>query len=93
MDEITVSMIKDMKHCIGFDKNKVKGTKDRIMYSFRNRFSDNVENENWNYLVELGLADRRISKIHPGFVTFYLTLKGFEFLAQLCGFKEITEIE
>lgn len=92
MNNITVSMIKNMQHCIGFDRNKVTGNKYRIMHAFRNYYSDYIENENWNYLIELGLADRRLSKIHGGFVTFYLTPKGFNFLANLCGFKEIREI-
>ena len=91
MNNITVSMIKDMQHCIGFDRNKVTGNKYRIMHAFRNYYADYIENENWNYLIELGLADRRLG--NGSFVTFYLTPKGFEFLANLCGFARIRAID
>lgn len=93
MNNITVGMIKDMQHCIGFDDNRVSGNKKRVMHAYRNRFIDYKENENWNYLIELGLADRSVDENNTDFVMFYLTPKGFEFLAKLCGFARIREID
>lgn len=93
MNNITVSMIKDMQHCIGFVDNRTTGTKNRVMHAYRNRFVDYKENENWNYLIELGLADRIVHGDDSGFVTFYVTKKGFDFLADLCGFAKIRVID
>ena len=89
MNNITVSMIKDMKHCIGFEDSRVSGNKNRVMHAYRNHYVDYKENENWNYLIELGLADRSVDENNTDFVTFYVTKKGFDFLADLCGFAKI----
>lgn len=93
MKNITVGMIKNMQHCIGFEKNRVTGSKHRVMRAYRNYYVDHKGNKNWNDLIELGLADRSLREDNIGIATFYLTIKGFEFLAELCGFEKIIEID
>lgn len=93
MNDITLDMIEEMQHCIGFDKNRVTGTKHRVMHAYRNHFCDHKDNIKWNKLKELGLAERNITEQETGITYFHLTSKGFEFLANLCGFKEIKEID
>ncbi len=92
MNDITLDMIEEMQHCIGFDKNRVTGTKHRVMHAYRNHFCDHKDNEKWNKLRDLGLASMG-SEDKNGITFFHLTEKGFEFLANLCGFKEIKEID
>lgn len=92
MNEITLSMIEEMQHCIGFDKNKITGIKHRIMHAYRNHYCDVTTNKNWRKLVELGLAKQSIRVDENGITYFHLTDKGFEFLARLCKFSKIVEI-
>ena len=86
-------MIEEMQHCIGFDKNKITGTKHRIMHAYRNHFCDVSTNKTWCKLVELGLAKQSIMVDENGITYFHLTDKGFKFLARLCRFDKIVEIE
>lgn len=93
MNDITLSMIEEMQHCIGFDKNKITGTKHRIMHAYRNHFCDVNTNKNWLKLIELGLAKQNIMADENGITYFHLTAEGFEFLARLCHFDKIIEID
>lgn len=94
MNEITLSMIEEMQHCIGFEKNKITGTKHRVMHAYRNHFCDVNTNKNWRKLVELGLAKQSIMvNDETGITYFYLTDEGFKFLARLCRFEKIIEID
>lgn len=92
MNEITLFMIEEMQHCIGFDVNKITGTKHRVMHAYRNYYCDVNTNKNWRKLVELGLAKQNIVADENGITYFHLTDKGFEFLARLCRFEKIIEI-
>lgn len=91
ISDITVRQIEDMKHCIGFSKNRVTGTKHRVMYAYRNYYCDHQNNEGWNSMVEIGLAYKERPDKY-GLTYFHLTKEGLKFLANLCGFEEI-EIE
>lgn len=91
-NNITVLQIKNMKHAIGFDKNRVTGTKNRIMHCYRNHFCAEKENKSWQDLVSQDLAKIRKPNDN-GFVNFYVTDEGFKFLADLLGFKKIYEID
>jgi len=88
--DITVNQIELMQHAIGFSKNKVTGTKHRVMHAFRNHFCDNIVYE-WEILVEKGLAKRGKAD-KDGIVYYSLTLEGFKFLGDLCGMR-IIEID
>ena len=91
--DITVGMIRNMQHCIGFDKNRVTGTKYRIMHAYRNYYYTNHDHKGWNTLVDSGLAAKNPQISEYGMTTFKLTPEGFKFLSDLCGFKKIVEIE
>lgn len=93
MNEITLSMIEEMQHCIGFEKNKITGTKHRVMRAYRNHFCDVNTNKNWRKLVELGLAKQNVMVGKNGITYFHLTDEGFKFLARLCRFDKIVEID
>ena len=85
--DITVNQIELMQHAIGFSKNKVTGTKHRVMHAFRNHFCDTVSND-WESLYLKGLA-KRGAPDKDGIVYYWLTLEGFKFLGDLCGMKII----
>ena len=91
--DITLSMIEEMQHCIGFQKNKVRGTKHRIMYAYRNNYCDHVDNVKWQALVKMGLARQNICEDGNGITYYHLTQEGFDLLARICGFDGIKEIE
>ena len=91
-EEITVEMIEDMKHCIGFKENKVTGTKNRVMYAYRNHYYTHSTNKHWNQLIELGFARKNDSENERGLTYFRLNEKGLRFLADLCGYVKIIRI-
>ncbi len=93
MNEITLEMIEEMQHCIGFDKNKITGIKHRIMHAYRNHYCDVNTNKKWLTLVELGLAKQNIMVDENRITYFHLTDEGFKFLARLCRFDKIIEID
>lgn len=86
MNGITVKMINSMKNCINFEGNRVTGVKRRVMHVQKNSCVDDIASEDWNYLIELGLADRDIHNKTINLAKFYLTQKGLNFMAELCGF-------
>lgn len=88
-DDLTVYEIDLMKHCIGFDDNKVTGIKHRVMHSYRNFFYDDI-NDEWERIKESGLASRTNANAE-GHVYYRLTQEGFDFLARLCGFEKIVK--
>lgn len=92
IEDITLKMIEEMQHCIGFPRNKVTGTKHRIMYAYRNHYCDHKDNKEWQSLVELELATQS-SADNVGITYYYLTEKGFKLLAVLCGFEKIVETD
>ena len=91
--DITFGMIRNMQHCIGFDKNKVTGTKHRVMRAYRNYYCTHESHKDWNMLIAFGLAKRSADVSAEGVTYFRLTLEGFKFLADLCGFEKIIEID
>ncbi len=92
MKDITVRMIKDMQRCIDFEKTLKTNHNHKILRVRQNTFVDYIDNKNWNYLIELGLADRSLGGEGEDLVLFYLTDKGLKFLANLCGFKDILKM-
>ena len=91
-EEITVKMIDNMKHCIGFKENRVTGTKNRVMYAYRNHFYTYSTDRCWNDLIDLGMARRNAEENERGLTYFRLNEKGLRFLAELCGYTKITLI-
>ena len=91
--DITLSMIEEMQHCIGFHKNKVRRIKHRVMYAYRNHYCDHVDNVKWQALVKLGLASQDICEDGNGITYYHLTQEGFDLLARISGLEGITEID
>ena len=91
--DITLSMIEEMQHCVGFNRNKVKGIKHRVMYAYRNHYCDHVDNVKWQALVKMGLAGQSICKDGNGIIYYHLTLKGLALLARISGLKDIKEVK
>lgn len=86
---ITSEQIDNMKHCIGFDKNKVTGTKYRKMKVYRNYFTTSDNDKELDNLVDQGLMVKRDFKNGVGDnpKCYFVSDEGFEFLSDL------TEIE
>ena len=86
---VSSSQISHMKHCIGFDKNKVKGTKHRKMEAYRNYYTTSDNDNELDNLVEQGLMVKRDFKNGVGDnpQCYFVSEEGFEFLSDL------TEIE
>lgn len=91
--EVTLGMIKNMQHCVGFGKSRITGTKHRIMHCYRNYFCTHGSHDGWNKLVELEYATKSARVDENGIATFSLTKKGFKFLSDLCGFVKMYEID
>lgn len=70
-DEITPHMISLMQHAIGFERSNVKRG---IYHVYRNYFTSLVPLEEWEKLVELGLADG--AEYATG-KTYWLTKAGY----------------
>ena len=89
---VSFRQIEMMKHAIGFDRNKVTGTKNRIMHAYRNRYHDVASDANLQWLCKCGLMQQGTPN-EQGYCTYWVTDAGFGFLARLCGFKKIVEVE
>lgn len=58
-DKVTYKQIDDMKHALGFDKRRVRGTKYRRYEPYRNYFNTgNCDIDDWEQLVTIGLATK-----------------------------------
>jgi hypothetical protein len=79
-----------MKHCIGFNENKVKSDK---YYAWRNYFTTSDHDESWDNLVINGLAVKRDFKLGSGAnPQCYSVLKeGFKFLEIQLNIKIIMD--
>ena len=92
LNGISFRQIEIMKHAIGFDRNRVTGTKNRIMHAYRNRYHDVVDDENLQGLCKRGMMEQG-KPDEQGRCTYWVTKAGFEFLERLCGFKKIAEVD
>jgi len=58
-ENITYKQISDMKHAIGFDNRKVRGTKHRKYEPYRNYYNTGPQDvESWEQLVSIGFAEK-----------------------------------
>lgn len=90
----TLEQINSMKHCIGFNKSKITGTKYRKMKAYRNHYVTDNNNESLDDLVEQGVMTKRNYQLGVGddSQVYHVTEEGFKFLSDLTGI-EITEME
>jgi hypothetical protein len=86
--DISIRQIDDMKHCIGFNQNKVKSNK---YYAWRNYFITTNHDESWDNLVISGLAVKRDFKMGagPNPQCYSISKDGFKFLEENLGVKII----
>lgn len=85
-DDVTLKQINYMKHCIGYEKSKVKRNK----YSaWRNYFTTSETDGDWDKLVELGLATKRDFKDGCGDnpQVYFVSREGLTLLERLLGIK------
>ena len=83
MDDVKLSLrqIEKMKHAIGFERGKVK----RNRYEFyRNRYIVNHPDDDWEELVFIGYANRRLLDIEKQIV-YYVSELGMKYLGVLLG--------
>ena len=56
---VTYKQISDMKHALGFDNRKIRGTKHRKYEPYRNYYNTGAEDINsWQQLVSIGFAEK-----------------------------------
>ena len=83
--DITLRQIENMKHCIGFRGDRVKGRKYRKYVAYRNYHTTSDNNLNWDELVKLELAVKRSfpSGVGDNPQCYFVTEKGMELLGKL----------
>lgn len=88
MDNIIIStkQIENMKHCIGFDRKKVKRGK---YEAYRNYYTTPDNDLYWDGLMDMGLAHKRYYSDGVGDnpQCYWLSDKGFEFISRLLEVK------
>lgn len=86
---ITSEQISHMKHCIGFDDNKVTGTKYRKMKAYRNYYTTCDDDKDLDNLVNQGLMIKNDFKMGCGNnpKCYFVSAEGFEFLSDLTGIE------
>lgn len=83
MDDVKLSLrqIEKMEYAIGFERGKVK----RNRYEFyRNRYIVNHPDDDWEELVSIGYANRRLFDIEKQIV-YYVSELGMKYLGVLLG--------
>lgn len=85
-EKVTVKQIDDMKHALGFDNRKVRGTKHRKYEPYRNYFcAGGKDIDDWKELVELGFAEESKENC------FHVTSDGRIFLERVTGIHFLEE--
>lgn len=86
---ITSNQISYMKHCIGFNKNDIKGTKHRKLAVYRNYFTTSDDDNELDNLVDQDLMNKRDFPNGCGNnpKVYFVSEDGFKFLSKL------TEVE
>lgn len=85
-ENVTYKQIDDMKHAIGFERGRVRGTKHRRYEPYRNYFNTGeCDREDWEQLVKIGFADK-------GKENWYsVSDDGREFLRRVTGVEILPE--
>ena len=83
--DITLKQIENMKHCIGFRPDRVKGRKYRKYVVFRNYYTTSDINLSWENLVEFGYATKRKHDNGVGGnpQVYFVTRKGMDALEKI----------
>lgn len=84
--KITYKQIDDMKHALGFDNRKVRGTKHRRFVPYRNYFNAGSRDiEDWEQLVAIGFAEKSREN------WYHVSADGRIFLERVMGVKFLPE--
>jgi len=89
---ITSNQIDCMKHCLGFENRRVKGTKHRKYKAYRNYFTTSNDDIEWDKLVEQGLATKQdfLNGCGDNPKAYFVSDEGKKLLSSITGVK-ITE--
>lgn len=87
-DDITLKQIDNMKHCIGFQGDRVKRKK---YVAFRNYFTTNSDDYGWDKLVTLGLAKKRDLRNGVTGKCYSVSKEGIELLEGLLECKIVED--
>ena len=89
--QFSLNQIDAMKHCIGFERSRVKGIKNRRMYSYRNFYMTSTNKKFLDDLVSQGLMDCDTFELGFGDNPKYysLTKEGFLLLSALTSIQII----
>jgi hypothetical protein len=90
MNNITLKQIENMKHCIGFRKDRIMRKK---YVAFRNYYTTSDDNKSWDELAILGLAEKRSfpNGVGNNPQCYFVTKKGLELLERLLECKIVEE--
>lgn len=90
-DGVTLKQIDYMKHCIGYEKDKVKRNKYSV---WRNYFTTSETDEDWDGLVRLGLAINEpfTNGIGDNPQVYYVSKEGLKLLERLLEIKIVESI-
>lgn len=91
-EKVTYGQMSKMKHAIGFDKRKIRGTKHRKYEPYRNYYcAGKADQEDWEQLVELGFAEKgREIKEHDS-KYYFVTADGRLFIEYVTGVQILEE--
>ena len=81
--KITLNQINNMKHAIGFDKRKIKGTKYRKFESCRNFFTTQEGCKDFEELEELSNQGLMLSRQMGDKWCFHVSKEGMRFLENI----------
>jgi hypothetical protein len=90
-DGVTMVQIDHMKHAIGYEARKVKR---KAYKAYRNYFTTSNPDDDWQKLVDLGMATTRPFEngIGENPTVYFVSEEGLTFLSVLLGIK-ITEMD
>lgn len=85
-EKVTYKQIDDMKHALGFDKRRVRGTKHRRYEPYRNYFNSGEHDvKDWEQLVTIGFATKSCEN------WYHVSDDGRIFLERVTGVKILPE--
>jgi hypothetical protein len=87
-ENITIRQLNLMKHALGLDQTKAKPKRGKYT-AYRNYYCSYGKNEDWESLVESGVATSRTGdpEIYPTSVFYHVSNEGMQLLERVLGFK------
>lgn len=91
-EKVTYRQISKMKHAIGFENRKVRGTKHRKFEPYRNYYcAGKADQEDWESLVKLGFAKKGREIEEHDSKYYFVTTDGRIFLEYVTGVEILGE--